>query len=406
VLKFIWKISFISLLAKALALSTPAAAQSVNNGAGPVLRSTLVEGNRRPPKPDDGVAQTVAVGVAIGHTNNAGPTLEPAGSPFFETSALVLNSRSTLSGTLTLQAEATTRAYSNGGEARDGAFELKGAYSADDESISLAASASQTVDIEEDVRVFSVSGKRAWAGATTSWTPFVRADLAYLDYADVNALFLEFANQDDRSRLSATAESGLQYKVSERVGVSAAIGANAKDYIAPVDDFLLSRDNASIYASIGAAYSSEKFQANLNYAPVFRSYREEFFGPLIVHTFHADLAAKPLTDVGLYAKARVGLEETDFLSARANEETVAIAGATLALPGKASTSTDAAYTGRRFHGIERRDRKYEIQWRAQAPLDENWKVTAQVGYLVFESEFGDLSLDQTTVMFGVIHTSN
>lgn len=382
----------------------PALAQSVNSGASPELRSTLADGVRGARRPGDGASQTVAVGVAAGYSTNAGPTLQPDPSAFFETSALVLNSRSIAGGTLALQADVTAREYSTPGDARNGTYALKGSFDANDQTFAIAVSAEQRLDIEEDVRIVSLSGRRTFGGASSTWTPFIRGDIAYLDYADVDALFLEFANQDDRDRASATGEAGIRRRLNDSLSVSITAGANAKAYSARRDDFLLARNNASAYAAFGLEFADGKASASLTYAPVYRWFAEETFAPLFAHTVSASASAALTSDVSIYAKTRIGLEETDFLNARAYEDGVAVAGIMVALPHGASTNFDAAYTRRRFHGVERHDKKYELQWRAQAPLNDRWKLTAQAGYLYFASNFGEATLDQTTVTLGLVHT--
>ncbi len=391
------------------ALSAPvsAFAQTPGGGALPTLRDTIIDAGaakraKQDAKGADGVVQTAIVGFAGGYTTNAGPTPDPAASPVFETSFFFLHERPLGEGGLNLQADATASDFTDFSDARGAEFGLKAAFAPNDESWLVALGAEKRRDIEEDVSETSLSASRQWSTGGVV-TPYVESGLVYLDYADVNVLFLEFANQDDRDRLSGSLEGGIRLKSSDALSLAASVGVNAKKYSEAIDDFGLDRNNLSTFLSFGATYDTGGISATVSYAPVYRVYAESAFSPLIAHTFNASGSAALTDAVRVFGGARMGLEETDFLAARTVEEQAANIGITLAWPGKASMTLEAAYTNRAFDGVDRVDRKYELQWRAEQPLSDRLTLTARAGYLLFNSSFGDLSLDQRTAMVGLVY---
>ena len=396
-------VAFATIAALTAAL-TDAKAQSISSGASPTLRGTLAEIPKAAKRDEDGVSQTVVVGVSGGYTNNAGPTFDETSSPVIETSAFVLHARPLGEGRLSLQADLTDREFTSQSEARNAQFGVQANFALDSAGISLTLAAARSVEIDEKITQTSLKVDREWRTESDRLTPFWSGSLAYLDYTDIDQVFVEFANQDDRDRLSASSQAGVKLQISEPFSLTAALGVDAKKYVASRDDFLLDRDNQSAFASAGIAYEDKGVSASLTYAPVARLYDETLFRPLFTNTFLAQATLTPTDWISASATARYGLEETDFLDARVMKEFVGIAGFTVTLPDRSSATLEGAYTHRYFDTVDRIDQKYEIQVRAQKPITDAIKLTAQVGYLLFATNIGDLSTDQTTAMLGIVTT--
>ena len=404
-----WQRCCAAMLAVALSVSsaaTPVLAQSIGGNLSP-LRGALTEGisqKATPQSTESLVAHAAEIGISVGATNNAGPSFSQKSSAVVQTKASAIQSRTLQDGQLTLQLDVIDRAFASQSEARNGLYALKGTFTDDARGLSISASSLHSVELDEVVTESSVGFEQNWSSSAGLPSPFVRADVAYLDYRDVENPFLEFANQDDRDRISSTLQAGIKHKVSESWLITLALGADAKTYVEQSDDFLIDRNNVSTLAIVGANYQTQALNASLSYAPIYRVYADDNFNPIIAHTFAADLSYAVSDRIQLSANAKRSLEETDFLDAKVVEEFVGVIGVTIAWPEKSTVGLQAAYTQREFRGLERTDQKYEAAVSFETPLTDRVKLTSQLSYLLFETTFAELETDQLLGLVGISHT--
>jgi hypothetical protein len=386
--------------------STPTEAQSIGGNLSP-LRGALTEGISQAAKPDttdSSVAQAAEIGISVGATNNAGPSFSERSSTVVQTKASAIQSRTLEEGQLTLQLDVIDRAFSSQSEARNGLYALKGTFTDDARGFSLTASSLHSLELDEVVTESSVGFEKQWSSSVVSSSSFVSANAAYLDYRDVDNLFLEFANQDDRDRISLTAQAGIKHKLSKAWQLTFALGADTKRYVEQRDDFLIDRNNISTLAVLGSTFQIGAFSASLNYSPVYRVYEDPLFNPLLAHTFAAEANYKVSDHVQMSASAKRSLEETDFLDAKVVEEFISVIGITIVWPERSTLGLQAAYTHREFRGLERTDQKYEAAINFETPLTDRVKLTSQLSYLHFETTFAELETDQLLGLVGISHT--
>lgn len=382
-------------------------AQAVGSGASSTLRGTLADTPRgAKSKADAGPQTVVVIGALGGHTSNAGPTFDETESPVSDHSLFVLHDRPIGGGRLNIQLDATGREFISQSEARNARIGLKGTFTDADTGASVTLAATRSVEIDEKATQTSLSANRDWKTAGQILTPFLTGNLAYLDFTDVDQFFLEFANQDDRDRLSGSVQTGIKLQVTDAVTLIAALGVDIKKYAISRDDFEIDRDNQSVFTSFGAAYDHNALSGSITYAPVYRRYDDDIFRNLFAHTFAAQATLTPADWVNASAAVRYSLEESDFLDTRVMKEFVAIAGLTIAFPDRSSATLEGAYTHRFFDNVGRVDQKYEVQLRAQTPITDATKLTAQIGYLLFATNVEDLSTNQATALVGFVTTIN
>lgn len=389
-----------------IAGSTSIKAQSIGGNLSP-LRGALTEGISTPTKTsdnDDALTQAVEIGVSVGVTNNAGPSFSERSSAVVQSKASAIQSRTLEQGQLTLQLDVIDRAFSSQSEARNGLYSLKGTFTDDARGFSLTASSLHSLELDEVVTESSVGFEKQWSSSVVSSSPFVSANAAYLDYRDVDNLFLEFANQDDRDRISISAQAGIKHKLSDAWQLTFALGADTKRYVEQRDDFLIDRNNVSALALFGASFQRGDFSASLNYTPVYRVYDDPLFNPLLAHTFAAEANYKVSDHIQMTASAKHSLEETDFLDAKVVEEFISVIGITIVWPERSTLGLQAAYTHREFRGLERTDQKYEAAINFETPLTDRVKLTSQLSYLHFETTFAELETDQLLGLVGISHT--
>jgi hypothetical protein len=352
----------------------------------------------------DASSTAVIVGFAVGYTTNAGPSLDKAGSGVTRTTAEMLHVFERDGQQVSLKGAFADRQYIDRPDVSEMQYAVSAAYAGTLKAgalVSASLKAERRVDVDEHVDETAVSAGYEWPKA--AFTPFVQVLGAYLNYGAITGDFLEFGNQDDRDRFSGTAQAGLKYDVASKIAVRFGAGADIKRYMASHDDFGLMRDSRSVFPFAGVSYTDGENTADLVYAPVYRSYRETEFSPLLAHTLTARGQVKVNATLKLFGAARIGLEETDFFIAKTIQEYVVSAGGVVTTASGLSAGLEIAYTLSDFMGLDRVDHKLEAVLKTKAPIGEGFYLTGEAKYLDFRSNFADARTDMLMGMIGVAY---
>lgn len=262
---------------------------------------------------DDKSTTAISVGFAAGYTTNAGPSLDKRDSGVMRTTAEVQHLIESGGRQLSLKGEFADRQYVDRPDVGDMHYAAAAQYGGTLKSgaqFSASLKTERRIDVDENVHETAMSVGYEWP--KTVLTPFVQVMGAYLDYGSIAGDFLESGNQDDRDRVSGTAQAGFRYDLAGKLALRFGAGADIKRYAEARDDFGLMRDSTSVFPFVGLSYADDDNTADLVYAPVFRSYREMAFSPLLAHTVAARGQMQISTALKLFGAARMGLEETDF----------------------------------------------------------------------------------------------
>lgn len=351
-------------------------------------------------------AGETSVGIAsrAGYTSNAGPTLDPIASPVFETVVEFSHARAIENRQLSLSGLVNGREFLKASETRTLTYNLSASLApADGDTHKLTPSVAVIKTAEVDEELTQVVAVFEYIHDGSEVKPFITSTAAYLDYADIPALFLEFGNQDDRDRFSITEEAGVAYQPTKPLHLKFGFGADLKLYSDKTDDFGFDRDSRSAFAFASAAYKLDKGAMTLRYSPVYRVYADDNFGSLLIHTISASAEYAPEEAWKISAGVRYGLSETDFLTARAVTEFAVQAGAKYTFAPETTASFDAVYTIKDHDGYERIDRKLEITGDVRAPLAGDLSLSAKVEYLNFETTLLGLKTDMVLAMAGIVY---
>jgi hypothetical protein len=343
-----------------------------------------------------------AIVVGAGYTSNAGPALDKTASPVLRTSADVAHKSRAGDGEFALTAAMADREFLNRSELSNYDYKIDAKWTGGtggDGRWTAGFSSEKRVDIDEALVQSGGFLEYEWKRGTL--TPFIRLSAYYLDYADFAGDFLEFGNQDDRDRLSATALAGAKYGLTDALSLKFGAGIDLKRYRSRVDDFGIERDSSSAFPFAGLAYQNAGVAIDIFYAPVYRQYREAQFTPLLAHTATARSEIKLNANWKIFAATRLGLEETDFLAAKAIREWVVSLGGVVTTPGGSSLGAEVVYTLRDFVDFDRIDQKAELVIRGRTPLANGFFLTAEAKYLDFTTSFGSASTDMLLATLGV-----
>jgi hypothetical protein len=359
------------------------------------LRGTLVE---------DKSTTAIGIGFAAGYTTNAGPSLDKRDSGVMRTTAELLHVIERGGQQLSLKGEYSDRQYIDRADVSESQYALTAQYGKVLKSgaqISASLKSERRIDVDESVHETAMSVGHEWPKAV--FTPFVQAMGAYLNYDSIAGDFLEFGNQDDRDRLSGTAQAGFKYELADKLALRFGAGADIKRYAESHDDFGLMRDSTSVFPFIGLSYADEDDTADLVYAPVYRVYREREFSPLLAHTVAARAQHKLNSALNLFGTARVGLEETDFFTAKTIQEYALSVGGVVTTAGGTLAGAEVTYTFRDFLGFDRVDHKLEAALKTKTPMGERFFLTTEAKYLDFKTNFADARTDMLMGMVGVAY---
>ena len=359
------------------------------------LRGTLAE---------DKSSTAVSVGFAAGYTTNAGPSLEKEGSGGTRTTAEMLHVFERDGHQVSLKGAFADRRYVDRPDVSELQYAVSAAYGGTLKTgaqVSASLKTERRVDVDENVHETAMSVGYEWPKAVL--TPFVQVLGAYLDYGAIAGDFLEFGNQDDRDRFSGTVQAGLKYELAEKLTLRFGAGADIKRYMASHDDFGLMRDSTSVFPFAGVSYADGDDTADLIYAPVYRSYRETEFSPLLAHTVAARGKVKVNALLKLFGGLRMGLEETDFFTAKTIQEYAVSAGGVVTTAGGTSAGLEVAYTLSDFVGFDRVDRKVEATLKTKTPIGGRFYLTGEAKYLDFRTNFADARTDMLMGMVGVAY---
>ncbi len=359
------------------------------------LRGTLAE---------DKSTTAISVGFAAGYTTNAGPSLDKRDSGVIRTTADLLHAIERDGQQLNLKGEFSDRQYIDRPDVSETQYGVTATYGAALKSgaqVSVSLKAERRIDVDESVHETAVSAGYEWPRATL--TPFVQIMGAYLDYDAIAGDFLEFGNQDDRDRISGTAQTGLKYELTDKLALRFGAGVDIKRYADSHDDFGLMRDSTSVFPFVGLSYADGEDTADVVYAPVHRVYREREFSPLLAHTVAARAQHKVSSAIKLFGTARAGLEETDFFTAKTIQEVAISLGGVVTTAGGTSAGAEITYTLSDFLGLDRLDRKLEAAFKTKTPMSERFFLTTEAKYLDFKTNFADARTDMLMGMVGVAY---
>lgn len=361
---------------------------------------------------DGGPTSVLVLSTGGGATTNAGPTLLEAPSVFLDRSAGYAHVARLAAGRLELSADVSERRY----DAFEDADEVSGQASvsltrdwAGQQTI-LAFAASSGRDIEERLRDVGIAVSHAWTEGPAK--PYVKANMALLDFRDLPEILEPIRNQDDRDRISSRVQVGLRATLTEHVSVEIGAGIDTKHYLDQTDDFGLQRDSTSPFAVIGVAWSGAHGSLRATYMPFQRRFREALFLDAWKHGYSVEVDLRVSDAIKAFASARYGFEETDFLVASSAYESVAVAGVTLTLPG-GTVSLAASQTWRDYDGLdlvdlERADRKFEVAVAGEMPLRDDLSLQGRITYMDYASSLGEVTTDVTTdaltAVLGVTYT--
>lgn len=346
----------------------------------------------------------ISVGFAAGYTTNAGPSLDKVGSGVARTTAEMLHVIERDGQQVTLKAEFSDRQYIDRPDVSEMKYAVAAAYAgalSGGGQVSASLKTERRIDVDERVHETAMSLGYEWPKAVV--TPFVQAMGAYLDYGAIGGDFLEFGNQDDRDRFSGTAQAGFKYDLLGKLALRLGAGADIKRYTESHDDFGLMRDSTSMFPFVGLSYADGDDTADLVYAPVYRSYREREFSPLLAHTVAARAQHKVGPALTLFGAARAGLEETDFVTAKTIQEYALSLGGMVTTAGGTVAGAEIAYTLSDFVGFDRVDRKLEATLKTKTPVSERFFLTTEAKYLDFRTNFADARTDRLMGMIGVAY---
>lgn len=368
-------------------------------GSSPSLKGRITEG--------EGATFVAAVSTALGSTSNAGPTLLEEPSTFVDRGIGFAQVGMTDLGRIDFNVSLADRRYLSFSEADEltgqASLSLTRDWAGQQTLVSFATSHSE--DFEEELTQSSISVTHAWTRGRSN--PYLQGEIALLDYHDLPGVFLPFANQDDRDRISSRVQGGLRLSLREGISVEAGAGIDTKTYIERRDDFGVRRDSVSVYPLVGIGYANDRVSLNAVYMPFRRFYREALFEDAWVHGYAAEAQIKLTEALKAFASARHGFEETDFLIAKTAYERVVVAG--LTLTGERGTLSLAAsetrrdYEGLELLGVGRLDRKREVALSGEVPLFENVSLNGRVSYMDFHSSLGRISTDVLTVSAGLTY---
>lgn len=359
------------------------------------LRGTLAE---------DKTTTVVSVGFAAGTTTNAGPSLDKRDSGVTRTTAEVQHAIERDGQQLSLKGEFSDRRYIDRPDVSEMQYAVAVQYGGaltSGAQISASLKTERRIDVDESVHETAVSVGYEWPKAML--TPFVQIMGAYLDYGAIAGDFLEFGNQDDRDRFSGTAQAGFKYELADKLALRFGAGADIKRYAESHDDFGMMRDSTSVFPFVGLSYADSDDTADLVYAPVYRSYREEAFSPLFAHTVAARGQHKVSPVLKLFGTGRVGLEETDFFTAKTIQEYAVSLGGVVTTAGGTTAGAEITYTLRDFLGFDRVDRKLEAAFKTKTPMSERFFLTTEAKYVDFKTNFADARTDMLMGMVGVAY---
>lgn len=359
------------------------------------LRGTLTE---------DKSTTAVSVGFAAGYTTNAGPSLDKRDSGVTRTTAELMHVIERDGQQLSLRGEFSDRQYIDRPDVSEMQYAVVAQYGGTLKSgaqISASLKTERRIDVDESVHETAVSLGYEWPKAVL--TPFVQVMGAYLDYSSIAGDFLEFGNQDDRDRFSGTAQAGFKYELVDKLALRFGAGADIKRYAESHDDFGLMRDSTSVFPFIGLSYADGDDTADVIYAPVYRSYREQDFSPLFAHTVAARAQHKVTSALKLFGTARAGLEETDFFTAKTIQEYAVSLGGVVTTAGGTTADAEITYTLRDFLGFDRVDHKLEAAFKTKTPMSERFFLTAEAKYLDFKTNFAEARTDMLMGMVGIAY---
>ena len=354
---------------------------------------------------DDVGATAAGVTFGIGYTTNAGPVLSKPPSSFVDAGMAVLHKRVIGGNEATFELAISDREFTQRNDIKLFQYKAQASISgklATEGQIKTTFGSERPVEPEEDVTQTGVTIQYENPAARLS--PLVSVAAYYLDYADIPTLFLEGGNQDDRDRFSTVAQVGLRYRISDAFAVRFGAGTDRKHYVVQKDDFGFMRDSVSYFPFLGAGYASKAIAAEFLYAPVYRTYSDPSFTPLLAHT----LTARGEYEINASSKAfvvvRRGLEETDFPPAKSIIEVAVGGGVTVTTTGGSSVTAEIFHTERDFLGFDRMDRKIETTLRGKTPIGNDIYLTAELRYLDFRTSYLDINTDMFLAMVGIAYT--
>ena len=398
-----------------LALRALAAGSLLGSAAGPAGADKIGGSNLPQSKPslkgrisEDGATSAWVFGAGIGMTTNAGPTLLETPSAFVEQSLGYAQILATDFGRVDLAANLQNRRYTSFSEADELTGSASAALTRDWGAAQTVATLSLSSSRDAEERLTDTSLVIEHTATAVATKPYARAEVAYLDFADMPGEPGPFQNADDRDRLSARLEIGLRHTLTDEITLEAGAGIDAKRYRASVDDFGMNRDSISLFPLMGLAYANDRVTFRAIYSPFLRLYREPIFEDAWKHGYRVEGEVKLSDTWKAFGAARYGFEETDFLIASSAYERVVLAGLTVTFAGKGTASLAASrswrdYDGLGLLGIARADEKTEIQFAAEWPFNETLAVSGKVSYLDFRSSFGALETDALTAVLGLTY---
>jgi hypothetical protein len=361
----------------------------------PALRGTLAEAK---------TTTAIGIGFAAGYTSNAGPSLDKRDSGVLRTTAELLHVIDRDGQQLSLKGELSDRQYIDRADVSESQYGVLATYGAALKSgaqVSASLKTERRIDVDESVHETAMSVGYEWPKAV--FAPFVQVMGAYLDYDSIAGDFLEFGNQDDRDRISGTAQAGFKYELADKLVLRFGAGTDIKRYTESHDDFGLMRDSTSVFPFAGLSYADGADTADLVYAPVYRVYREQEFSPLLAHTVAARAQHEVSSAIKLFGAARVGLEETDFFTAKTIQEYALSVGGIMTLASGTVAGVEVAYTVSDFLGFDRIDHKLEATLKTKTPMSKHFYLTTEAKYLDFKTNFADARTDMAMGMIGVAY---
>lgn len=357
---------------------------------------------------DDKRETAVSIGFSAGYTTNAGPALDKVASPVTLTTAEILHVQKSADTQVSVNVVVQDQEFLQRREVGTQQYKLAASYTrnlATGGRLATSVVAEKRVEVEDNLAQTGLSVEYEWS--RTGPTPFVKASAFYLDYDDISAAFLESGNQDDRDRLSASALIGMKYDMSEFLTIRGGFGIDAKRYAWSFDDFGLHRDNTSVFPFVSLGYA-DKAAASVEvfYAPVWRHYREPLFDPLFAHTLTARTELKLNSAWKVFAAAKFGLEETDFLIAKTIQEYVLSVGGLVTTNGGSMIGVALASTLKDYVDFDRVDRKLEAALQAKTPIGRDFFLVAEARYMRFRSTFQEVETDMLMATAGIAYQLN
>lgn len=357
---------------------------------------------------DSGPKTAYALGIFVGATTNAGPALIETASGFVDRSFTFVHARPTEVGQIALSVALSDRSYSSFDEAdeRSGRVDLSLTKDWGGQTSIVAMSASGGESIEERLTDAALSVTHLWTDEPVK--PYVKAEVAVLDFGDLSDPVQPFRNQDDRDRVSSRAEAGLRWTIAENVEVEVGGGADSKVYLDARDDFGVRRDNVTPFAVLGVTRRWDKVSLSGRYMPFLRDFREPLFLEAVRHGYVIEGEAQLLGNVTAFVAAKHGFEETDFLIASTALETLVVAGVSIGLEGGRTLSVAASQSWRTYADLDlvdlaRDDEKFEIAVGYEAPLFGAFSLSGRVSYLDYASSFGRVGTDALTASLGIVY---